>query len=206
MKQKQYWPSLDKSWVYFGLLLEILKTKRTCSIFVGRYFESKAWVRRMMQRLTIAASSWSFSTPRWWSASVASASRPRRIGFSNCFRKWAAVPRIPSLTKWTREKYSRSFWIGVPDSRHWWSRRSSGRRGSWSSGVVGVVEVGDLVDDEADANLRPAVRHSVCNNDFNPSLIWETVMSGWLTKAFEPLTRATDGRTLRFALRLMRAW
>ena len=88
----------------------------TSSTLTGKYFVSKAEVRRMMHRLTRSANSFNFSWPFFCWSSVASASLPRRIADSNLFLNSWAVPRRPWLTKWTKLKYSRrSFWMGVPE-------------------------------------------------------------------------------------------
>lgn len=103
----------------------------TCSTLTGRYLERSAWVRLMIDLgrrvtelaatshlLTISAMAAMLACPPCTAASVASASRPRRIGFSKRFLNSAAEPSRPSFTKLMREKYSsRSFWTGVPERR-----------------------------------------------------------------------------------------
>ena len=90
----------------------------TCSTLTGRYLDRSACVLLMMDLLTISAISSIAFFPAATAASVASPSLPLKIGFSNFFRNSVAVPRRPSFTKWTREKYSsKSFWIGVPERR-----------------------------------------------------------------------------------------
>lgn len=75
-----------------------------------RYFDSRSFVRRMMNLATRAPSSFSFFSHSPFAASVASASRPRMIAFSKFLRKSFFDPRKFGLAKLRREKYSeRSF-------------------------------------------------------------------------------------------------
>ena len=90
--------------------------KTTCSYLTGKYLERISLVRRMINLLTSVSNSARHSSPRFRSASLPAASRPRRIGISYFFRKSLRVPSKFGFAKFSREKYSeRSFWIGVPD-------------------------------------------------------------------------------------------
>lgn len=100
-----------------------------------QYFESKSFVLRIMNLVTRPPSSLSFFSLSAFTASEASASRPRMIAFSKFLRKSFFDPRKLGLAKFSREKYSeRSFygafivslntisaimashtWMGVPD-------------------------------------------------------------------------------------------
>ena len=78
----------------------------------------KKMTKKKNYLLTMEASSTNFSRPIFVSLSVAEASLPRRIGVSNFLLNSVVVPRMPVLTKCSRLKYSsRSFWMGVPESR-----------------------------------------------------------------------------------------
>lgn len=73
--------SYSSSWTLVRLQTTI------CVTLGGRCAARRELVRRMMKWLTIVDSSSLRWSPRCRSASLASASRPRRMGFSNCFRK-----------------------------------------------------------------------------------------------------------------------
>lgn len=73
-------------------------------LITGRYFVSKAEVRLMIHLLTIVAISARAPSPLKRSSSVASASRPRKMMFSNFRLNSDAVPNNPGFTKLTRLK------------------------------------------------------------------------------------------------------
>ena len=78
----------------------------------SQYFESKSFVRRMMNLETSPPSSFNLFSLSALAASVASASRPRIIAFSKFLRKSFLDPRKFGLAKLSREKYSdRSFYF-----------------------------------------------------------------------------------------------
>jgi hypothetical protein len=80
-----------------------------------RYFESRSFVRLMMNFDTNPPSSFNLTSLSNLSFSDASASRPFKILDSKFFLKSSLEPRYSGLAKLSRAKYSdRSFWMGVP--------------------------------------------------------------------------------------------
>ena len=76
----------------------------------ARYFESKSFVRRMINFITRPPSSLSFASLAALTASLAVESRPRMMACSKFFLKSFLEPRKLGLAKFRREKYSdRSF-------------------------------------------------------------------------------------------------
>ena len=77
-----------------------------------QYFDSRSLVRRMMNLETMPPSSFNFFSHSAFTASVASASRPRMIAFSKFLRKSFLVPKKLGFAKLSSEKYSdRSFYV-----------------------------------------------------------------------------------------------
>ena len=70
--------------LYSAVWRGVMRQHTTCSTFTGRYLTKMADVRRMMQRLTMEASSARRSCPFATSALLAQESRPRKMGVS----KW----------------------------------------------------------------------------------------------------------------------
>ena len=68
--------------LYSAVCKGVRRQHTTCSTFTGRYLTKMADVRRMMQRLTMEASSARRSAPLATSVSLAQESRPRRMGVS----------------------------------------------------------------------------------------------------------------------------
>jgi len=88
-----------------------------------QYFESRSFVRRMMNLVTNEPNSFSFFSHSSLTASLAAESRPRMITFSKFFRKSFLDPKKSGLAKLSNEKYSeRSFCLRVTGKArrvHW---------------------------------------------------------------------------------------
>lgn len=72
----------------------------------SRYLVSSSAVLRIINLFAISSSSFSFCSEASLSLSVASASRPRKMGLSKFLRNSAVVPSAPGQVKLSKLKYS----------------------------------------------------------------------------------------------------